>query len=114
MFTISYLLTLLATIAIELIVVTLMGYRKKSLIVIVIMINLITNPLLNYLLWLNNIVSIFSTHIVYLLIFEIIVVIAEWLLLLFSLNGKVKSGNLLLLSFLMNLSSFAMGLIFFK
>src|SRR3989338_4957376 len=103
MLTSSYLLTLLLTVAIEILVVSVFGYRNKFILLSIIFVNLITNPLLNYILWLNTSLGFFTTIITNLILLEILVVIAEWILLVFALRRSFKS--LLLLSITMNLVS---------
>lgn len=101
---------LLLTLLIEISVALIFGYRNKFVLLSIILVNLITNPLLNYILWLNNSVGFFYITVINLILFEIAVVIVEWLLLVFALRKNYKS--LLLLSFTMNFVSFIMGLVF--
>lgn len=109
---ISLIVSLLVTIIIELIVARLFGFRKKHELLVVVLINLITNPVLNYLILLKNYTATnyqteaFSPFVV---VLEIIIVIIEWLLLRFALNNK--STKLFLFSLVANACSFLMPVI---
>jgi len=109
MLTSNYLLTLLLTLVIEVLVALVFGYRNKFALLSIIFVNLITNPLLNYILWLNTSSAFFTTIITNLILLEILVVLAEWLLLVFALRRSFKP--LLLLSSAMNFVSFSVGLV---
>jgi len=108
----SLFFALLLTIIIELIIAWLLGYKKKPEIITIILINVITNPLLNYLLLINDRSSFFKITLGIIILLELIVVLIEWGLLFFTLQEKPK--KLLVLSFVMNLCSFLTGLIIFK
>jgi hypothetical protein len=75
------------------------------------MINLITNPLLNYVIAAIQFLKFFRVNIPTLLIMETLVILAEWGLLTYSLNADSK--RMLTASVAMNLSSFLSGLVFF-
>lgn len=108
----SYLIALLLTIAIEVVVANFFGYRKKSEITTIIFINLITNPLLNYLLFTNGYFGITQTNTTIILFLEIVVVLVEWLLL-----GSVLQQNskkLFTLSLVMNFCSYIVGVLLFR
>jgi hypothetical protein len=108
----SYFLTLLfLTIVIELVVAYLFGLRKKIEIITIIFINCITNPILNYLLLVNNYFFLFKTSLFIILFLEFIVILVEWKLLVFSLQEK--SMKLLMLSLVMNFCSYTIGILFF-
>jgi|GEM_PF-316343 len=105
---------LLISIAVEVLIAFVFGYRKKLEILAIILVNLITNPLLNY------IITIRLRNIRYnpmydpsgqytILISELIVIIVEWLLLRFALRNK--SIKLMMLSITMNIVSYVVGLI---
>ena len=108
----SYLLALFLTIIIELIVAFFFGFRKKIDIIAIIFINLLTNPILNYLLLVNDYFSFFKSSLLIILFLEAIVVLLEWKLLVFALQGKSK--NLLALSLVMNFCSYIVGVLFFR
>jgi len=108
----SYLLALFLTIIIELIVAFFFGFRKKIDIIAIIFINLLTNPILNYLLLVNDYFSFFKSSLLIILFLEAIVVLLEWKLLVFALQGKSK--KLLALSLVMNFCSYIVGVLFFR
>ena len=108
----SLIIALLLAIAVEITVAFFFGYRKNIEIAAVASVNLITNPLLNYLLLLNarfGLIQIGATMIVFL---ELAIVIIEWLLLFYVLGGKSK--RLLILSATMNFCSYIIGLVMLK
>lgn len=109
---ISLIVSLLVTIIIELIVARLFGFRKKHELLVVVLINLITNPVLNYLILLKNYTATnYQTEALspFVVVLEIIIVIIEWLLLRFALNNK--STKLFLFSLVANACSFLMPVI---
>ena len=108
----DYLLALFLTIAIELVVALFFGFRKKSEIVAIVFVNLLTNPVLNYLLLVNNHFSFFKITLVIILFLELLVVLAERKLLLYALQEK--SNRILVLSFAMNFCSYIAGVLIFR
>ncbi len=100
------------TIAIETFVAFLFGYRDKFSIGIVILINVITNPAVNYLLLMDRVFHVLPYSLAFIIILELGVVLVEWAILMYSFDNRSK-GKLLLLSFIMNLSSFVLGALFF-
>jgi hypothetical protein len=108
MFSFSYFISLLFTQVIEL-AITYLLIKKKFLLIILLLINLITHPLVNYLFWVNQFLSFFIVNWFNVFIFELLIIIVEWLLLKFVV--KVKSVELLKLSLIINLSSFFFGLV---
>lgn len=101
---------LLLTIIIELGIAILLGIREKKDILNIIVINCITNPILNYIMMVvlyltsNNLI-IYSL----LFLFEIIVIIIEYLF--YRKKLLFKNINLLLLSIILNISSVIVGFI---
>jgi hypothetical protein len=77
----------------------------------VILVNLVTNPSLNYLLCLNDDLGIIRHRLPLILFLEIGVVLIEWALLVFALRGNKKS--LFALSLAMNASSYLTGVLIF-
>jgi hypothetical protein len=106
-----YLVALLLTILIEVLVALIFGFRSKKEILSVILVNLITEPLLNYFLLINSLFSLVAVNIQFLLLLETIVILTEWRLLVYTLQRNSK--RLLVLSLIMNLTSFAIGLSLF-
>jgi hypothetical protein len=107
----SYLVALLLTILIEVFVALIFGYKCKKEILSVILLNLITQPVLNYFLLINSYFSLVSVTIQFILLLEIIVILVEWQLLVWTLQRKLKS--LFVLSIVMNLASLTIGLSLF-
>jgi hypothetical protein len=107
---IDYLATLVATITIELCVALLLGYRSPAAWRTVIVMNLMTHPLLTYILWVNAYMR-FADTVTLVAILEIAVVFVEWGLLYFVLRNK--PSRLLFLSFVANAGSFGAGLLVF-
>lgn len=108
----SYLLALFLTIIIELAVTFFFGFRKKLEIITIVFVNLFTNPILNYLLLVNDHFSFFKSSLLIILLLEVVVVLIEWKLLVFALQEKPK--KLLALSLAMNFCSYIVGVIFFR
>lgn len=108
----DYLLALFLTIAIELVVALFFGFRKKLEILAIVFVNLLTNPVLNYLLLVNNHFSFFKITLVIILFLELLVVLAERKLLLYALQEK--SNRILVLSFAMNFCSYIAGILIFR
>jgi hypothetical protein len=98
---------LLLTILIELSVGILLGYRKKVEMAAIVLVNMVTNPLLNYLVFLNNHFSFIALTQPIIGGLEFLVVLAEWGMLVFALHGKPKP--LFGLSLAMNACSYIVG-----
>lgn len=108
----SFLLAPLLTIVIELTVAILFGFRKKIEIITIIFVNLLTNPVLNYFLWVNDYFSFFKSNLLITLFLEVVVVFVEWKLLMHVLQEK--SNKLLRLSVAMNFCSYIAGVLIFR
>ena len=108
-FAIYMLICLIATIAIELFVALLLKVKDKLDIINIVLVNIMTNPLVVSLV---NLISInFGKDVSYrfLAIFEILVVLVEGYL--YKKYLKYDRINPFLLSFILNLISFAFGLL---
>ena len=105
------LLALLLTEIVEIAVALFLGYRRPREITAVFLVNLVTNPSLNYLLFLNDYFGIIRYRLPLILFSEVAVVFVEWALLVFALRGNKKS--LFLLSFTMNTCSYLTGVLIF-
>jgi hypothetical protein len=103
---------LVLTIAIEAGIVWLLGWRSKPVIWAVVLINVITNPLLNYLLLVNNNYQLITQTNALIFSLEAGVIIAEWRLLAYVLRRR--DYKILWLSALINTSSFLGGLLVFR
>ena len=105
----AFFIALILTISIEVPIGLFFGLRKKTEISAIILVNVITNPLLNYLIYITRVFTTFNINIVEIILLELVVVLVEWRLLLFSL--RLNQKKLLILSFFMNLFSFLMGIL---
>jgi hypothetical protein len=90
----------------------LFGLRSKNELGTVILINVITNPLLNYLILINSYFHLVNQTGVLTLALEVCVVFAEWRLLLWVLRLGAK--RMLVLSLIMNACSYLAGLLIFN
>jgi hypothetical protein len=103
---------LILTIAVEILIALLLGLRRKTELTAVLLINLITNPALNFLLALNNQYRLIHQTTILTLCLEVLVVFIEWKLLVYALRLNNKKAFVLSLS--MNAASFLAGLIIFS
>jgi hypothetical protein len=108
----SFLLTLFLTIVIELAVAYFFGFRKKTEIITIILINIITNPVLNYLFLINDHYSLIKINSLMIIILELAVVFVEWKLLFYSLQENSK--KMLNVSLAMNFCSYVAGFVIFR
>ncbi len=106
----DYLVALILTIIIEVGTAALLGYTSYVAIRTVVLLNLISHPLLSYLLALNGYFG-FVDHRTAVVSLEILVVFGEWGGLLYVLREPPK--KLFMLSLSMNLASFLIGLLLF-
>ena len=112
MIIISLLATLILTILIEETVIFLLGYRNKIILLVAALVNVITNPVANYIVMTNNIFNIIKPDISLVIILEVLIVYIEWKILEHSLPNQEKQSYLIL-SIMMNLASFFTGTILF-
>ncbi len=100
--------------AVELTVAALLGLRTRRALATVALVNLVTDPVLNYLGWLlarfGEWAAAPATAIPVLLAAEAVVVLVEWRLLLWVLGGA--SRRMLLVSLALNAASAGAGLVF--
>jgi len=108
----NFLWALTLTEIVELTVAYLLGFRKKSIIITIISVNLITNPVLNYLLLLNYHFSFIKHNLIIILFLEMVMVFVEWKILVYALIDKPK--NLFKLSLIMNFCSYISGVFIFE
>lgn len=106
----GYLLALILTIISEVAVTSWVGYKKK-VVLAVILVNLISHPIFGFVLWNNELLQIISLNWFWIIFFEFVIVLVESWLLFFALEKKWLQW--LKLSFLMNGSSFLLGLAIF-
>lgn len=100
--------TLVITEIIEIIIAFFLGWRGKRFYTALILINVITNPILNCILMILNSFNI--NNLVYAPILEFLVVIVEWKLFEYAL-GKCQN-KYFSLSLTINLSSYLLGVIY--
>lgn len=103
---------LVLTIVVEIIVAGFFGLRNKAEISAVVLINLITNPAMNFVILLNNYFWLKNNTTIFTVCLEIIVVVIEWKLLVYSRRLNNKKSFVLSLS--MNAASFLAGLLIFS
>jgi hypothetical protein len=106
-----YLLALLLTIVIELSVAYVLGFRTKQVLLVIVMINFVTHPIVNYLILVLANVG-FDLDLAVVSILELGVALAEWRLLVYVFDEQRR--RLGVLAFAANLVSFALGLILFS
>lgn len=106
-----YSLALIFTLVIELSVAYILGFRNKKSIVTIISANLITHPLLCYFLWINSFIFIIPVNYFSIVVLEILVILLESALLFFAL--KQQYLDMLKVSFVINTTSFLVGLLLF-
>lgn len=109
---VGFMTALSLSILIECVIALGFGFRERTFFLAVATINLITNPILNYSILIIQSLALFRVDFLVLLLFELVVVLVEWRLLVFTVFGGAK--KLLLLSLVMNLCSFASGLLIFS
>jgi len=109
---VGFMTALSLSILIECVIVFAFGFRKRRFFLAVATINLITNPILNYSILIIQSLNLLRVDFFVLLFFELVVVLVEWRLLVFSIYVSAK--KLLILSLVMNLCSFASGLLIFS
>jgi len=105
-----YLLTLLLTLTIEGTVAYLLGLRKRQQMVAVVMINVITHPVLSYLLLVFGYLGMDVTFGL-VTVLEILVVVVEWQLLVYVFGSPGR--QLFIVSLLANAASFLTGILLF-
>jgi hypothetical protein len=105
-----YLLALLLTIAIEGGIAYLLGLRKRQYLLAVVMVNVITHVILNYLLLVLGYLNI-ATSFGLIVALEIGVTLIEWQLLVYVFSEP--KGLFLRVSILGNAASFLMGILLF-
>jgi hypothetical protein len=108
----DYLFALILTIVIEVSIAAAFGYRSQKEILSIVLVNLITQPALNYFLLLNSFLGLIAESIQFILFLEILVIFVEWGLLVYTLKTDLRKT--FVLSLVMNLASFVVGLLVFR
>jgi hypothetical protein len=104
-----YLASLILTILIEVLVVRVLDSNGKFHLKTIALINLVTHPVLNFILYLIYSYKLFQTLFLPLFVLEIIVILIEWKLLNLVLINNIKRNFKFSVS--MNISSLIIGLI---
>jgi hypothetical protein len=100
-------IALAITVAVEILVALLLGLRRKTELTTVLLINLITNPALNFLLALNNVYRLIHQTTILTLCLEALIVLVEWKLLVYAL--RLNYTKALVFSLVLNAASFLAG-----
>ena len=108
----DYVFALVATIVVEVSVGLILGYRRAREITAIALVNIVTNPSLDYLLVANEDWHLFVRSTVTLLALEAAVVLVEWGLLIFALPCRKRLG-LFFLSLSMNACSCGAGIVIY-
>jgi hypothetical protein len=103
---------LVLTMAVEVIIAWFWGIRGKAGLAAILLINLITNPALNFLILLNSYLGVVKSTLIFILCLEVLVVFIEWKLLAYALRLNNKKS--LALSICMNTASYLAGLLIFS
>jgi hypothetical protein len=111
MILINLISALLLTEAVEFTAAFLMGCRGKEFYKILGLINIVTNPLLNYIIQVLFFFNLLKYRFPIVILLEMIVVIVEWRLFVYALPKGKRSY--LLLSAVINASSFLVGFLIF-
>jgi hypothetical protein len=104
----DYAIAFLLTLVLEVAVALLLGYRKRIEIACVVLVNAFSWPLLNYLVWLVDLLQSSPVNTPEILLFETSVVVVEWALLCYALPRHPRC-RLFLLSLTMNAVSYFVG-----
>lgn len=104
----SFLVPLLLTIVVECLAAFILGYRGRNFFIVLILVNIITNPLLNYIISVIFLLTPAGSR--YAMIpLELAVVFIEWKLLRYAFPKERKP--LFTLSVVMNTASYLTGLL---
>lgn len=110
---INFVIILFSTIIIEIITAYFLGYRKSNQILIIALINVITNPIINYILILNNFFHLITNTFFLVIILEIMIIVVEWRILNYAFSNTSYNLSFLTLSLSINISSFLIGTLIF-
>lgn len=104
----NFIVPLSITLFIECITAFLAGYREKRFILVLILVNVITNPVINYIMLVVSMLGGNKGYYTVLMILESAAVLSEWKLLDYTFPGRSRS--FLILSVVMNSASYLAGL----
>lgn len=105
----NFVCPLLLTIIIECIIALILGYRTKTFFLAVVIVNLVTNPFLNYIIILLSYFKLTEIYLQVVIALEVIIVFAEWGIYYYIYPSKKR--QLFLLSIAANLASYTIGLL---
>jgi hypothetical protein len=108
----EYILALALTIGVETGVAAVLPHNTNVTARTVILVNLMSHPLLHYVLWTNQYAQFMTVTWPVLIGLEMGVVVLEWALLYFVVRDKAT--RLFFLSLAMNTASFTVGLVLFR
>jgi hypothetical protein len=103
---------LVITIAVETLIAWLWGLRRKAELLALALINVITNPALNFLITLNDSYGLKNQTTLLTVCLEVLVVSIEWRLLVYAL--RLNNKKALVLSLAMNVASYLAGVLIFR
>lgn len=86
-----------------------LGYRDKQLILIIVLVNMLTNPFMNFIAILLIYLGLQEFFYYLILPLELLLIPVEWMILSYALPGRKK--QLFVLSAVMNSFSFIIGLL---
>ena len=109
----SILLAFLLTVLIEGAVALILGFRERYVLFTIFLANAITNPIVNYLSFLNSAFNWVSPSLLFLLPLEILIIVCEWKILASTFKKSPGKTSFLTLSIAMNACSFIVGSILF-
>lgn len=97
------------TLLIEIAVAALLGYRNKNFLIVVGLASVVTNPVLTVLITLYS--YFLHTHIPLqiIIILEVLIIVIEYFILLYVYKSKYSKKELLMVSTIINSSSFVIG-----
>jgi len=108
----NYILALVLTIVVEIGVAAALPHNTNVSARTIVLVNLMSHPLLHYVLWTNHYAQFMTVTWPVLIGLEMGVVVLEWALLLFVV--REKAIHLFYLSLAMNAASFTVGLVVFR
>ncbi len=106
----NYFDALFLTLVIQTGTAAILGYRTRLALQTVVLVNLVTHPLLWYIVWVGERLGLPFSITPVILFLEVLVVVIEWLLLWFVLQER--PWRLLGLSLTMNAATYLAGVVF--
>jgi len=105
----SYLMAFYSTVAIELGVAVLLGYRDPRSLLAVFLVNVVTHPTLHVFLVVVYFFGLMTIQLPLVITLELAVFLTEWILLAYALRLRTRQAGILSLS--MNAASYLLGLL---